>query len=151
HEVIRHHRLLELYLSRALGMSLDRVHGEADRLEHVISEELEDRIAFALGQPDLDPHGDPIPARNAGIIANPARVLTDAASGQRGLIVRVSDRSPKVVRELTAAGLLPGVVVDVVAAGPRHMDVRVQGRSQRVRAALSEAIYVTVLEAGVAG
>jgi DtxR family Mn-dependent transcriptional regulator len=149
-EVIRHHRLLELYLSRHLGMSLDKVHGEADRLEHVISEELEDQIATALGQPGLDPHGDPIPTREGLLSTSDARMLTAATAGQRGLIVRVSDRDAKVVRDLADAGLLPGVVVDVVSIGTRHIDIRIEGRPQRVSAAVAEAIFVTLQEAGVA-
>ncbi len=149
-EVIRHHRLLELYLSKHLGVSLDRVHGEADRLEHVISEDLEEKIAGALGQPDLDPHGDPIPTRAGAVTASPAHLLTEGAPGQRGLIVRVSDRDAKVVKDLTASGLLPGVVVEMVATGPRQVDVRVKGRSQRVSAALAGAIYVAFEQVGAA-
>ncbi len=149
-EVIRHHRLLELYLSRALGMRLDRVHGDADRLEHVISEELEEQIASALGQPDLDPHGDPIPTRAGNIATSPALVLTATRPGQRGLIVRLSDHNPKIVRDLAMAGLLPGVQVDVVAANPRHVDVRIEDRPQRISATLAEAIHVKILEVGAA-
>ncbi len=141
-EVIRHHRLLELYLSRHLGVSLDRVHSEADRLEHVISEDLEERIAVALGQPALDPHGDPIPTREGSVAATTARPLTAAAPGQRGVIVRVSDRDEHVVRELAAAGLLPGVALEVIATGPGALDVRVEGRRQRISAALVGAIYL---------
>ncbi len=146
-EVVRHHRLLELYLSRALGMRLDRVHGEADRLEHVISEELEEQIASALGQPDLDPHGDPIPTKAGGIITKPGRALTEMRPGGRVRVVRVSDRSEKIVRELTEAGLLPGVVAEVVAVGPQRVDIRIEGRMHRISAALAAAIYVTDLEA----
>ena len=146
-EVIRHHRLLELYLSRALGMRLDRVHGEADRLEHVISEELEEQIASALGQPVLDPHGDPIPTKTGGIIAKPGRVLTETRPCGRVRVVRVSDRSEKIVRELTEAGLLPGVVAEVVAVGPQRVDIRIEGRTHRLSAGLAAAIYVMDLEA----
>jgi DtxR family Mn-dependent transcriptional regulator len=149
-EVIRHHRLLELYLSTYLGVSLDQVHSEADRLEHVISEDLEEKIAGALGQPDLDPHGDPIPTREGAVTARPAQLLTAASPGQRGLIVRVSDSDAKVVKELAAAGLLPGVLLDVVVAGPRHVDVRIEGQPQRISASLAGAIYVVVEDAGAA-
>jgi DtxR family Mn-dependent transcriptional regulator len=149
-EVIRHHRLLELYLSRHLGVRLHRVHGEADRLEHAISEDLEDRIAVALGQPDLDPHGDPIPARDGSIAGSTARTLFAVRPGQRGLIVRVSDRDDRVVRELEAAGLLPGVALEVVATGAKGVEIRVEGRPQRVGAALARAIYVEVQGGGTA-
>ncbi|MBI3997795.1 MAG: metal-dependent transcriptional regulator [Armatimonadetes bacterium] len=145
-EVIRHHRLLELYLSRHLGVSLDRVHGEADRLEHVISEDLEERIAVALGEPSLDPHGDPIPTREGAVAATPARPLSATAPGQRGVIARVSDRDAKVVRELAAAGLLPGAFVEVVSTRARSLDVRVEGQRRRIDAALARAIYVNLEE-----
>ncbi len=145
-EVIRHHRLLELYLSRALGMRLDRVHGEADRLEHVISEELEEQIASVLGQPDLDPHGDPIPTKTGSILTKPGQVLTHARPGVRVRVVRVSDRSEKIVRELTEAGLLPGIVAEVVAVGPQRVDLRIEGRMHRLSAPLAAAIYVMDLE-----
>jgi DtxR family Mn-dependent transcriptional regulator len=149
-EVIRHHRLLELYLSRHLGVSLDRVHHEADRLEHVLSEDLEERIAASLGQPDLDPHGDPIPARDGSVAAPIAQPLSSARPGQRGVIVRVSDRDDKVMRELTAAGLLPGVNLEVVSTGARYVDVEVEGASRRITAALAGAIYIAFEQAGAA-
>jgi DtxR family Mn-dependent transcriptional regulator len=141
-EVVRHHRLLELYLSRHLGVSLDRVHEEADRLEHVLSDELEDRIAGALGEPAHDPHGHPIPTREGAVPTPGGEVLTDAKPGQRGMIVHVSDRDDKVLRDLSSAGLLPGAALEVVAAGARHVDVRVEGRERRVNAALAGAVYV---------
>src|SRR3972149_6326487 len=94
-ERLPHPRLLELYLSRHLGVSLDRVHSEADRLEHVISEDLEEKIAVALGQPALGPHGEPIPTREGELAVSASRLLTAAVAGQRGIIVRVSDRDAK--------------------------------------------------------
>jgi DtxR family Mn-dependent transcriptional regulator len=141
-EVIRHHRLLELYLSRHLGVSLDRVHGEADRLEHVISEDLEERIAVALGEPARDPHGDPIPTRDGAVAAMTAHLLAAATPGQRGVIARVSDHDERVVRELTTAGLLPGVTLEVISTGVRTLEVRVEGRRRRISTALAGAIYL---------
>jgi DtxR family Mn-dependent transcriptional regulator len=141
-EVVRHHRLLELYLSRHLGVSLDRVHEEADRLEHVLSDELEERIAGALGEPAHDPHGHPIPTREGAVPTPAGSALTDGKPGQRGLIVQVSDRDEKVLRDLSSAGLLPGAALEVVAAGARHLDLRVEGRPRRVSAALAGAVYV---------
>jgi DtxR family Mn-dependent transcriptional regulator len=149
-EVVRHHRLLELYLSRHLGVSLDQVHSEADRLEHVISEELEEKIAGALGQPDLDPHGDPIPARDGSMAATVSLALSVGRPGQHGVVVRIGDRDPKVVRELAAAGLLPGAEVEIVAGGARHMDVRVEGQPRRIATSLAAAVYVAFPEAGAA-
>lgn len=114
-EILRHHRLLELYLVEELGMSWEEVHAEADRLEHVISEGLEDRIAAALGQPVRDPHGDPIPARDGTVPADPSRRLADAEPGARVEILRVSDRDPRLLRYLAERGLRPGATARVAA------------------------------------
>ena len=126
-EILRHHRLLELYLVEQLGMSWEEVHAEADRLEHVISEGLEDRIAAALGQPDRDPHGDPIPARDGTLPADPSRRLADAAPGAEVEILRVSDRDPRLLRYLAERGLVPGASARVAAvdelAGVITLDV----------------------------
>lgn len=140
-EVIRHHRLLELYLSRHLGVGLDRVHDEADRLEHVISEDLEERIAAALGEPALDPHGDPIPTREGAVASRAVQQLASARPGQRGMIARVSDDDGHAVRDLEAAGLLPGVAVEVVSVGARQVEVLIEGRPRRIAAALAGAVY----------
>ena len=115
-EVLRHHRLLELYLVEQLGMSWEDVHAEADRLEHVISEGLEERIAAALGQPERDPHGDPIPALDGSVPSDPWRPLTTAVQGVNVEILRVSDRDPHLLQYLAARGLTPGATasVDVV-------------------------------------
>jgi DtxR family Mn-dependent transcriptional regulator len=145
-EVIRHHRLLELYLSRHLGVTLDRVHDEADRLEHVISEDLEDRIAAALGEPALDPHGDPIPTRGGAVTSRAVQVLAEAKPGQRGIIARVSDDDEDAVRGLEAAGLLPGAAVEVVSVGARQVEVLVEGRPRRIGAALAAAVYIVAGE-----
>ncbi len=107
-EVLRHHRLLELYLVEQLGMSWEDVHAEADRLEHVISEVLEDRIAAALDHPERDPHGDPIPARDGTVPSDPWQRLTDAAPGSTVEILRVSDRDPRLLQYLAERGLMPG-------------------------------------------
>lgn len=108
-EVIRHHRLLELYLAKTLGMDLDAVHEEADRLEHHVSEELEALIAAALGFPEFDPHGDPIPSPDLKLPELNDIGLREA-TGARGVIVtRVSDRNADIVRMLVASGITPGV------------------------------------------
>src|SRR5436189_383525 len=99
-EVIRHHRLLEAYLSESLGVPWDRVHDEAEVLEHVLSEELEDLIAAKLGNPTHDPHGDPIPTRDGRIEERATRALDSLESGQRGTFVRVSDSDPEMLRYL---------------------------------------------------
>src|SRR5437899_2502204 len=94
-EVIRHHRLLELYLARELGYSWDKVHDEADKLEHVISEEFEDRLDALLGYPTVDPHGDPIPSKDGIISVRKGCMLTELPVGQSALILRVSDQNPE--------------------------------------------------------
>ncbi|MDR7554742.1 MAG: metal-dependent transcriptional regulator [Armatimonadota bacterium] len=143
-EVIRHHRLLELYLSRYLGVSLDQVHGEAERLEHALSEDLEDRIAEALGEPAVDPHGHPIPTREGAVAPPTGVVLADARAGQRGTVARVNDRDAGTVRELAAAGLVPGAPVEVVAAGRRGVEIRVEGHARRIGPALAGEVYLTL-------
>ena len=114
-EVVRHHRILELYLARVLGYRWDQVHAEADRLEHAISEELEERLFRALGRPTRDPHGHPIPSR-AGALAGPAPTpLSELPLGVPALIAWVSDRDPAVLRALGTRGLVPETAVTVLA------------------------------------
>ncbi len=117
-EVLRHHRLLELYLSEALGMSWDRVHDEAEVLEHVLSEELEELIAAKLGNPTRDPHGDPIPTANGEIDEAPTRALADLAPGERGRFTRVSDSNPAMLRYLSGRGIAPGDELELIGREP---------------------------------
>jgi DtxR family Mn-dependent transcriptional regulator len=125
-EVLRHHRLLECYLSEALGYGWDAVHEEADRLEHLMSDELEARMDAALGYPTVDPHGDPIPSRE-GVIAAPAsRSLATLAAGEAGEVGRVSDGDPTKLRYLADLGLRPGVAVTVLEALPFNGPLRVR-------------------------
>src|SRR3954451_8094258 len=97
-EMIRHHRLIELFLAEVLGMPWDRVHAEAEVLEHHISEELEELIAAKLGEPGIDPHGDPIPDRDLAISADDSVALTDLDPGEQGVFTRVSDSDASVLR-----------------------------------------------------
>jgi DtxR family Mn-dependent transcriptional regulator len=117
-EVLRHHRLLELYLSDALGLPLDEVHAEADRLEHVLSDELEARIDAALGYPTHDPHGHPIPDPELRLDTAARRLLTDVAPGERTIVVRVPDRSAELLRYLGDLELVPGASIEVVSHAP---------------------------------
>jgi DtxR family Mn-dependent transcriptional regulator len=107
-EVIRHHRLLELFLSEALEMPWDRVHAEAEVLEHVISEELEQLIAAKLGDPTLDPHGDPIPSAELELNEPETVPLERLTEGDGGVFVRVSDADPEMLRYLSDRGISPG-------------------------------------------
>jgi DtxR family Mn-dependent transcriptional regulator len=117
-EVLRHHRLLELYLAESLGVPWDRVHDEAEVLEHHISEELEELIAKALGNPTHDPHGDPIPTRELEMIEEPARTLDSLEPGQSGRFTRISDHDPEMLRYLAERGIAPGDDFEVVDKQP---------------------------------
>ncbi len=132
-EVIRHHRLIELYLAEALGYDWDQVHGEAEKLEHVISEEFEDRISAFLGDPKRDPHGDPIPAKDGTVAITCRTTLSDMDAGQHGRVARVRDDDPALLRYLAELGIVPdaAVTVDKRAPfeGPLHVRVGAVGEA----------------------
>ncbi len=117
-EIIRHHRLIELYLAEALNVPWDRVHEEAEKLEHVISEDLEERMAAALGDPQFDPHGAPIPSRNGEIAPLPGGRLVDMHPGDRLVVVEVDDKDPELLRYLGSMGLYPGTKIRLLACAP---------------------------------
>ena len=112
-EVIRHHRLLEAWLMQTLGYSWDEVHEEAERLEHVISENLEERIAAALGHPTRDPHGEPIPTETLDMPDDDSTPLAALRPNQSATILRVNARDANLLRHLDRLGLTPGVEVEV--------------------------------------
>ena len=116
-EMVRHHRLLETYLAVSLDMPWDRVHAEAEVLEHVISEELEARIAAKLGHPTHDPHGDPIPSADLQLAADDTRALASLEPGDHGTLARVAD-DPEMLRYLSARGIAPGAELTVVDKQP---------------------------------
>ncbi len=117
-EVLRHHRLLELFLAEELGMPWDRVHAEAEVLEHVLSEELEELIAARLGDPTVDPHGDPIPTVEFGIEERSTHSLDELAPGVAGRFVRVSDSDPEMLRYLAEHGIALGDRLEIVDRQP---------------------------------
>lgn len=117
-EIIRHHRLLELYLAEALGYSWDRVHDEAEKLEHVISEEFEDKMAKILGNPTTDPHGAPIPSKEGEIEERVLIPLTAAEAGQKVLVKQVSDCDPEMLRYLGEIGIYPEVRLHILEKAP---------------------------------
>jgi DtxR family transcriptional regulator, Mn-dependent transcriptional regulator len=133
-EVLRHHRLLERFLHDFLDYSWDEVHDEAERLEHFISERLEDRIAAKLGDPETDPHGHLIPERNGSLPLRREVLLSAWACGVPAVISSVSDRDPAALREMTRLGLRPGVSI-LVEAGTRgaSLRIRIAGRAESVR------------------
>lgn len=125
-EVIRHHRLIEMYLTQALGYSWDEVHEEADRLEHVISEQFESRIAAALGHPQQDPHGDPIPGPDGSLPSQDRMALTDVSLNESHEIYRITIQTAEVLRYLDSLGLIPGAEVEVTNRDPFNGPVHVR-------------------------
>jgi DtxR family Mn-dependent transcriptional regulator len=117
-EVIRHHRLLELFLAEVLDMPWDRVHDEAEVLEHVLSEELEDLIAAKLGNPTQDPHGDPIPTAELELPELRCVALQDLEPGAEGRFARVSDADPEMLRWLADREVRPGDALRVLEKQP---------------------------------
>lgn len=125
-EVIRHHRLLELYLARELGYSWDKVHAEADRLEHVISEEFEDKLDALLGYPTVDPHGDPIPRKDGTVLVRQGRTLAELGDGEVARVLRVSDQDSDKLCYLGQLGLYPETLVQVVSRAPFGGPLRIR-------------------------
>ncbi|SMO54912.1 metal-dependent transcriptional regulator [Fodinibius sediminis] len=117
-EIIRHHRLLELYLLEVMGYSWDEVHDEAEKLEHHISERFEDKIAKLLDDPTHDPHGDPIPTKEGLMPEMDSQPLINAEVNQQYIVSRVKDQDPEVLRYLEEIGLLPGVKITIKEKGP---------------------------------
>ena len=116
--VLRHHRLLETYLAQSLGVPWDRVHDEAEVLEHVLSDELEALIAAKLGHPTHDPHGDPIPSADLVLEDSPCVCLASLEAGASGVLARVSDSQPEMLRYLAARGIAPGARFEVLERQP---------------------------------
>jgi len=147
-EVLRHHRLLELYLAERLGMAWDSVDAEAEVLEHVLSEELEEMIAADLGNPTLDPHGDPIPDRELAIVDVESRSLDALEPGDSGRFVRVSDSDPEMLRFLTEQGIAPGAEFELIEKQPFDgpLFVRFGDEVHVLGATLARAMRVTAAE-----
>ena len=145
-EVLRHHRLLELYLAEHLGVPWDRVHEEAEALEHVISEDLEARIAAKLGHPTHDPHGDPIPSADLAIDETATRSLESLPVGALGRFVRVSDSDPAMLRYLDERGIAIGDDLEVVERQPfgGPLTVVIRGTTEVLGGALARAMRVEV-------
>lgn len=124
-EIIRHHRLLELYLKEIMGYSWDEVHDEAEHLEHHISEQFEDRIAELLNHPTHDPHGDPIPTKDGFMPDKATLPITEANVNTSYIIGRVRDQDPELLRYLEKNGLLPGVKIKLLEKAPFDGPVRI--------------------------
>jgi DtxR family Mn-dependent transcriptional regulator len=143
-EVIRHHRLIESYLADALGMPWDKVHAEAEVLEHYISEDLEERIAAALGDPSHDPHGDPIPNRELALADADGVTLAGLEPGDRGVFSRVSDSDPEMLRYLDRRGIRPGAEIRVRDREPfgGALMIDVDGTAHAIGAELGRRMIV---------
>lgn len=143
-ELVRHHRLLEMFLVQVLGYSWDEVHDEAERLEHVISERMEQRIFDLLGRPEIDPHGHAIPTLTGKVKAVSSRSLSEGRVGEKLVVQGVSDDDPIKLRELDRRGLVPGARIDVIAEsefeGP--IGIRLKGRRESVPLGLARAVFV---------
>jgi DtxR family Mn-dependent transcriptional regulator len=143
-EVVRHHRLLELYLTRALGYTWDEVHDEADRLEHVISETFEARMAAVLGDPSYDPHGQPIPRLDGTVPDAGGQPLSHCAPGSEVRVLRVGDEDGVFLRYLTGVGLEPGAraVVSALDVLGGTVTLLVRGESRVLGLNAAERLWV---------
>ncbi|NUP89069.1 MAG: metal-dependent transcriptional regulator [Candidatus Sumerlaeia bacterium] len=143
-EVIRHHRLVETYLVEAMGLTWDKVHDEAEKWEHVLSEELEDRMDEMLGRPTHDPHGAPIPTREGHIPETPRLKLSEAVAGETVTIAQVADDDAAMLRYLGERGLYPGVAVTVTHIEPFEgpLTVRREDRDISLGRPVAECIKV---------
>lgn len=143
-EIIRHHRLLELYLQEALGYSWDKVHEEAEHLEHHISEEFEDRIAAMLGNPTHDPHGDPIPAKDGTLPQRFTRALASVEAGVTVTIRRVSDTESALLRYCAEIGLVPYAQVQIISQTPvaNTITLHIGDKEYVIGSKIAEQIFV---------
>jgi DtxR family transcriptional regulator, Mn-dependent transcriptional regulator len=143
-ELVRHHRLLEMFLVQVLGYSWDEVHDEAERLEHVISERMEQRIFELLGRPELDPHGHAIPSASGKVRSISERPLSECRAKEKVVVQGVSDEDAARLRELERRGLMPGTHLEVVSVSEYESPivVRIKGRRMSVPLGLARAIFV---------
>lgn len=146
-EIIRHHRLLELYLREVMGYGWEQLHEEAEHLEHHISEEFETRIDEMLGYPTHDPHGDPIPTREGEIAEVVSDTLSDAEPGRTFIVQRVSDTDPELLHYLEEMGLMPSAPLEVLSRAPFNgpVTVRVDGRQQVIGYEVARSVFVVPL------
>jgi len=149
-ETIRRHRILETYLYNRLGYKWDAVHDEADRLEHFISEELEERLAVELGDPAYDPHGHPIPTRELELPTRQELPLSQLKPGQRAEVQRMEDDTPEMLRYLEQIGIAPQVRIQVLGGSPFNeiLEIKIEGKkgSVPVGPRVTDNIFVSLLE-----
>ena len=144
-EIVRHHRLWELYLYTRLGVPLDQVDGEAERLEHVLSDDMEELLSRALGNPTHDPHGDPIPSKSGTLAPVRGVTLSRLEEGRSATVTRVSDQHKDKLRYMISLGLLPGAHVVVVERAPfgGPITIRVARKRHAIDGDLAELVHVS--------
>lgn len=143
-EVLRHHRLLELYLKEVMGYSWDEVHDEAEKLEHHISEQFEDRIAELLNHPTHDPHGDPIPTKD-GVVPEIAKLsISQARVNTEYIIGRVKDQDPELLRYLEKIGIIPGVKIEILEKAPFNGPIKIllEKKEQVIGSNIANEVYL---------
>ncbi len=147
-EIVRNHRLLELFLVRALGYTWDEVHEEAERLEHAVSERLIHRIAEYLGNPRYDPHGDPIPGPEGELTRRELTPLSQWPQGEKGIVARLRDQAPEMLRYLAEKGLVIGAEVEVIQADPFDgpLALLVEETRQVIGANVAQYVLVSALD-----
>ena len=143
-ELVRRHRLLELFLVHVMGFPLDEVDAEAEQLEHAISEAFVDRMDTLLGNPTEDPHGDPIPNKAGSVVAPASEPLATVQAGQQVIVQRVSDDRPDLLRYLAELGLVPGTLVTVEAIAPYGgvYTIRIGEQTHAIGDAVTQAVLV---------
>jgi len=143
-EVIRHHRLLELYLKEMMGYSWDQVHDEAEKLEHHISEQFEDKIAELLNDPTHDPHGDPIPSKEGVVPEMASLSITNAQENESYLVGRVKDQDPELLRYLEKSGIIPGVKVTILEKAPFEgpVKIKLEDRETTIGNSVAKDVYL---------
>lgn len=141
---LRRHRILECYLTQVLHYDWDRVHDEAERLEHAASDELIERMAAALGDPVVDPHGAPIPTRDGAVDETRHRSLADLAPGERARVLRMADEDSGFLRHLTQLGITPGAEVELAHRAPYDgpLTVRIAGKEEAIGVSTAARIFV---------
>ena len=147
-EVIRHHRLVEKYLHEAMGVPWDQVHAEAEKWEHVLSEEMEERMDEILGSPTTDPHGSPIPTRDLEVAERAHSPLSRLVAGQRATVAEVGDEDAAMLRYFADLGLFPDTEFEVVEVAPFEgpLTLRVGGKERSIGRPAAEHILVTDVE-----
>lgn len=147
-EILRHHRLLELYLKEVMGYSWDEVHDEAEKLEHHISEQFEDKIAELLNHPTHDPHGDPIPTKDGVMPEMASLPISQANTDQQYIIGRVKDQDPELLRYLEKIGVIPGVKIKILEKAPFDGPVKVllEKEEKTIGFAIAEQVYLVEKE-----